>query len=146
MAQVVQTPSIVQGPRGIGARNLGGAYTQDSQQDLVDGDSLQGPLTILNGLADAINPHVPGNYIIDSAAADLITLGAPTAEVDDNLSINIWSDAAFVHTITAPTAIFANGTALATVVTFKAFKGSGLSLRAIDGNWHVLASNVTSIA
>jgi hypothetical protein len=132
-------------PRYVGLHQ--GSFSQDSVQDIVDGDSLQGNPIYLTGTADAINPHVSGNYIVDNqSAADLMTIGAPTDGVDDNLSINIWSDSTFVHTLTAPSAIFANGAALATVVTFKAFRGSGLTLRAMDGAWHVLASNVTSIS
>jgi hypothetical protein len=135
----VNNPSITQGPRGIGARNAGGAYTQDSQQDLIDTDSFQGPITFLTGTTDAINPHVGGNYIIDAGAADAITIGAPTSEVDDGVSINIWSDSAFAHTLTAPSAIFETGAAAKTVFTFQAFKGSGIGLRAMDGAWHVVA-------
>ncbi len=133
------TPSILQGPRGIGARNAGGAYSQDSQQDLIDGDSLQGGIILLTGTTDAINPHAPGNYIIDAGAIDAITLAAPTGEVDDNLSISIYSDTLFAHTVTA-TALFANGTALKTLATFAAFRGSGLTLRAMDSVWHVISS------
>jgi hypothetical protein len=146
--------------RGLG-NHSGGSFDQSQQQDIIDGDSLQGPVTQLFGVAatpDAINPHVSGNYIISSGAIDPITLGLPlpggpsTLQAngaiggDDGVSINIWSDSAFVHTVTLPSAHFANGTALATVITFKAFRGSGVTLRAWNGNWQVLASNVTSIA
>jgi hypothetical protein len=138
--QTPLVPSILQGPRGITARTTGGAYTQDSQQDIIDGDSLQGGITLLTGTTDAINPHIAGNYIIDTGSADAITLTAPTAEVDDNLSINIWSDTNFAHVVTA-TALFANGTALKTTATFAAFRGAGMTLRAVDGVWHVIASS-----
>ena len=134
----VNNPSITQGPRGIGARNAGGAYTQDGQQDIIDGDSFEGGIITLSGTTDAINPHVPGNYVIDTGSADAITIGTPTAEVDDGLSINIWSDSAFAHTVTAPSAIIAGGVALKTVITFTAFRGAGVSLRAMDGAWHVV--------
>jgi hypothetical protein len=137
--------SITQGPRGVGARNIGGAYVQDAQTDIADGDSLQGPITLLSGTTDVINPHISGNYIIKTGSANAITLAAPTVGLDDNLSINIWSDTLFAHTVTA-TSLFANGAALASVATFKAFKGSGITLRAFNGVWQVLASNVTSIA
>lgn len=148
MTQIVTTlqPNINQGPRGIGARNAGGAYTQDSQQDIIDGDAFQGPLVLLSGTTDAINPHVAGNYLIDTAGVDAITIGAPTAEVDDGLSINIWSDSNNAHTITAPSAIIAAGVALKTVITFPAFKGAGVSLRAIDGNWHIVGQGFTAVA
>jgi hypothetical protein len=134
-----QTPGNVPS-RGI-QNHMGGSYDQSSMQDIVDGDALQGPMTSLVGLADAINPHVAGNYIIDSAAADLTTLGLPTPEVDDNLSIAIFSDTAFAHKITLPSAAFANGlVGLTTVATFGAFRGAGVILRAMDGTWQVLAS------
>src|ERR1700688_1444463 len=91
-------------PPSRGVQNHGGgAFDQSAQQDVVDTDSFQGPITSLTGVAanpDAINPHIAGNYIIDSAAVDPITLAAPTAEVDDGLSINVWSDSNFAHTIT----------------------------------------------
>jgi hypothetical protein len=141
----VVNPSILAGPRGIGARAAGGAYTADAQQDLIDADSLQGPVIQLSGTTDVINPQVAGNYIIKTGQINAMTLAAPRVGLDDNLSINIWSDTLFVHTLTT-VALLANGAALANVATFKAFKGSGLTLRAFNGVWQVLASNVTSIA
>lgn len=127
------------GGRGI-ARHGGGSYDGDAQQDIMDGDSLQGGITALTGAADVINPHVSGNYVVKSGAADLMTLAAPTPVVDDNLSINIWSDTLFAHTVTATT-LFANGTALKTTATFAAFRGAGMTLRAMNGVWHVIATS-----
>jgi hypothetical protein len=121
-----------------------GVIFGDVIQQIVDGDSLQGSITLLTGTADAINPHVSGNYVIKTGSADAITLTAPTVGVDDNLSLNIYSDTAFAHTVTTA-ALFANGAALANVATFKAFRGSGITLRAFNGVWQVMASNVTSI-
>ncbi len=144
IATVVK-PSIITGPRGLGARNVGGAFSQDAQQDIIDCDSLCGPITQLTGTTDVLDPHNSGNYIVKAGAIDAMTLAAPTAGVDDGVTINVWSDTLFVHTITT-VALFANGAALANVATFKAFKGSGLTLRAFNGVWHVLRSNVTSIA
>lgn len=141
----VRPSSVAQGPRGIGAHGLGGAYTPNVEQDLIDSDSLQGAITELSGTTDAINPNVPGNYVIKTPGINAMTLAAPRVGIDDNLSINIWSDTLFVHTLTT-VALLANGAALANVATFKAFKGSGLTLRAFNGVWQVLASNVTSIA
>lgn len=135
--QTPLTPSITQGPRGVGARSVGGAYSADAQQDLIDNDSFEGGITSLTGTTDAINPHIAGNYVIDTGGADAITLAAPTSDVDDGLSINIWSDTNFAHTVTAA-ALFANGTALKTTATFAAFRGAGLTLRAMDGVWHVV--------
>jgi hypothetical protein len=137
--QTVATPSIAQGPRGIGARSSGGVYDAAAQQDNIDTDSFSAPLTFLTGTTDVINPHVAGNYVIDTGQVDAITLTAPTSEADDNLSINIWSDSNFAHTVTA-TALFANGTALKTTATFAAFRGAGITLRAMDGVWHVVSA------
>jgi hypothetical protein len=142
----VRTPSELQGPRGIPARGLGGAYAPREQQDIIDGDAFEGSITELSGTTDAIDPTKPGNYIIKTGSADAITLGLPRAGIDDNLSIAIFSDTAFAHTVTLPSAQFANGTALATAATFKAFRGSGIVLRAYNGTWQVIGSNVTSIA
>lgn len=127
--------------RGV-QNHSGGAFDESVKQDIVDGDSLQGPITLLTGVADAINPHVAGNYIIKTAAADLMTLAAPTPGVDDGLSIAIFSDTLFAHTLTA-TALLANGTALKTTATFAAFRGAGIMLRAFNGVWQVISvSNV----
>lgn len=129
--------------RGV-QNHSGGSYDGSAIQDLVDTDSFEGPITSLTGVAanpDAINPHIAGNYLIDSGAVDPITLGLPTSEVDDGLSINIWSDSNFAHTITLPSANFKTGKALTTVCTFPAFAGAGISLRAIDGFWHVIGAS-----
>jgi len=121
-----------------------GAIFGDTVLQIYDGDAMQMPPILLTGTADVINPHVSGNYIVKTGSADAMTLGAPTVGLDDNLSIAVYSDTLFAHTITT-VALFANGAALANVATFKAFKGSGVILRAFNGVWQVVASNVTSI-
>lgn len=138
IATLLQT-SILQGPRGIGARSAGGSYDGGAQQDIQDGDAFQGPLIVLTGSTDIINPHASGNYLIDTAGVDAMTLAAPTSEVDDNLSIVIASDTANAHTLTCPSALFKSGAAAKTVYTFQAFGGAFIALRAIDGFWHVIA-------
>jgi hypothetical protein len=116
-----------------------GAVTGDYIQQNIDCDAFSGPITLLTGTADAINPHISGNYVIKTGSADAMTLAAPTAGVDDNLSIQVWSDTLFAHTITA-TSLFANGTALKTTATFAAFRGAGISLRAFNGVWQVVGA------
>jgi hypothetical protein len=129
--------------RAVGTHT--GAFDAGAAQDVVDTDALQGPIKILTGTADAINPHVSGNYIIQSASANAITLGAPTAGVDDGLSISIAVDStSLAHTITA-TALIANGTALKTTVTPAQFKGAGIVLRAFNGVWHVISAMAAPI-
>lgn len=142
-----ETPAILQGPRGIGARAAGGAYSQDCQQDIVDGDALQGAPSILTGTTDAIpgfasGTHFGGNYVIEAGAVDAITLPLPVDELDDNLTIAIYSDTLFAHTVTLPSAAFADGTqTVKTIATFAAFRGAGLLLRAWHGTWQLMARN-----
>lgn len=128
--------------RGI-QNHSGGAYDGAAQQDIMDGDALQGGITTLTGSADAINPNVAGNYIVKTAGVDAMTLAAPRVGLDDNLSIAIYSDTTNAHTITA-TSLFANGTALKTTATFAAFRGAGLVLRAFNGVWQVVASTAVT--
>jgi hypothetical protein len=107
--------------------------------------ALNCPATFLAGLTDAIPAGVAGFYVIKSAAANLMTLAAPTAAQEGNI-IDIWSDTAFAHTITA-TSLFAGGTALKTTATFPAFRGAGMKLRVCNLVYHVLSSgngNVSS--
>jgi len=103
------------------------------------------PAIFLSGTADAINPAVPGFYVIKTGQADLMTLAAPPASAEGNI-IEIWSDTAFAHTLTATT-LLAGGTALKTTATYPAFRGAGMVLRACNGVWHVMSSgngNVSS--
>lgn len=143
--QTVRQPSIGQGPRGIGARVSGGAYTQDGQQDLIDSDALQGPITELSGTTDAVAPNVPGNYVVKTGQINAMTLAAPRVGIDDNLTISIYSDTLFAHTLTT-VALLANGTAIKSVATFAAFKGSGLMLRAFNGVWQVVSQTAVAFA
>lgn len=136
--QTVRQPSIGQGPRGVGARAAGGAYTQDGQQDLIDSDALQGSIIELSGTTDVIAPNAPGNYVIKTGQINAMTLAAPRVGTDDNLTIAIYSDTLFAHTLTT-VALLANGTAIKSVATFAVFKGSGLMLRAFNGVWQVMS-------
>jgi hypothetical protein len=148
MTQIVTTEiaSIQNGPRGIGARAVGGTYTQDCQQDLIDSDCFQVAPTVLTGTTDAIpgfasGTHFGGNYVIETGQADAITLPLPTDELDDNLTIAIYSNTAFAHTVTLPSALFASGAALHGLATFAAFRGAGLTLRAWNGSWQVVSQS-----
>ena len=140
----VVNPSITQGPRGMGARSVGGAYSADAQQDIIDCDPQQGPITLLTGTTDILNPQAGGNYIVNTGSADLTTLGAPRAGLDDGVTIVFHSNTAFAHKITCPTTLILNGAASAkTSATLAAFAGAMITLRAFNGNWLVLASNGT---
>jgi|ERR1700722_3298387 len=126
-----------------GLTNLG-AVTNDVINQVCDGDAMQGVPVLLTGTADVIPAHVNGNYIVKTGSADAMTLAAPTVGADDNLSIAIFSDTLFAHTITA-TALFANGTALKTTATFAAFRGAGIILRAYNGVWQVVSTSAVTL-
>ena len=143
-----RAPSAGQGPRGIQGHNQGGAYSRDTQEDLIQSDAFVGGPMILSGTTDAIAfPYVPTfplsstNFIIQGqAGVDAITLALPRNPNDDNQSVAIYSDTAFAHTITLPSAAFSTGAGQHSVATFPAFRGAGLTLRAFNGTWQVVAS------
>lgn len=122
-----------------------GSFDSGAAQDIIDTNPFAGPITFLTGTADAINPHVAGNYVVKTGSADAMTLTAPTAGVDDGVMIQLWSDTAFAHTLTA-TSLLAGGTALKTTATFPAFRGAGMTLRAMNGVWHVVSSGNGNVA
>ena len=144
-----RAPSAGQGPRGLQGHNSGGAYSRDSQEDLAQADSFLAGLEVLTGTTDAIAfPYVPPfpigstNFIIQTAGVDAITLALPRNPMDDNQSVNIWSDTANAHTVTFPSAAYSHGaTGQATIATFAAFRGAGMTLRAFNGTWQVVASS-----
>jgi hypothetical protein len=121
-----------------------GAVTGDLIQQGADCDAFNALPTLLTGSADAINPHVSGNYIIKTAGVNAMTLAAPTVGLDDNLSIQIWSDTTNAHTLTATT-LLANGTALKTTATFAAFRGAGIGLRAYNGVWQTVSNTAVTL-
>lgn len=106
--------------------------------------ALNWPATFLTGTADAIPAGVAGIYVVKTGAADLMTLAAPTAAQEGNV-IQIWSDTAFAHTLTA-TALLAGGTALKTTATFPAFRGAGMILRVCNLVYHVISSGNGNVA
>ena len=140
-------PAIATGPRGIGARSVGGAYSQDGQQDIIDCDPSQGAITLLTGTSDILNPTQGGNYIVNNAAAaDICTLAAPRVGLDDGVQILFHSNTAFAHSITCPSALILNGAASAkTTAALAAFAGAMITLRAYQGKWLVFA-NVGTVA
>jgi hypothetical protein len=98
----------------------------------------------LVGLTDAI-PATGGFYVVKtSTAPDVMTLAAPAVS-SEGVLLSIISDTTCAHTITA-TSLLAAGTALKTTATFAAFRGAGLVLRACNGVWQVLASQVVTLS
>lgn len=112
------------------------------EKNVLVSNETQGALTLpaifLSGTADAIPAGVAGFYVVKTGSANAMTLAAPTAAQEGNV-IQIWSDTAFAHTITA-TSLLAGGTALKTTATFPAFRGAGISLRVCNLVYHVLSA------
>lgn len=123
----------------------GGAFDRSEIQDIIDGDSNQGPITTLSGTADAINPHIAGNYVVTTAAADGMTITAPTSGTDDGLSIQIVSNTNYAHTLTS-SALFQSGASGTNVLTMAAYAGCTIQLRAYQGKWQVLSINGITIS
>jgi hypothetical protein len=122
----------------------GGSYDTSAQNDIIYGDPLQGPITLLTGTADAINPHAPGNYVVLTGSADGITIGAPTSVVDDGCTIVITSNTAYAHTVTS-TGNIQTGAAGTGVLTFAAYAGASLTLRAYGGKWQLINNQAITI-
>lgn len=91
------------------------------------------PLSV-NG---AIPVRPSANYIITKAGVLADTLAAPTAGSDDGVLLTITSNTANAHTITA-TGLLDSGSAAVNLLTFAAFKGASVSLRAYQGRWQVV--------
>jgi hypothetical protein len=110
-------------------------------------DPFQGTPTTLSGTADVINPYntAGNNYIITTGSADAATLALPISTTDDNLCVAVFSNTAYAHTITLPSAHLQTGTgsALKTTITFPADPGAGVVLRAYQGNWQIVSTNGT---
>lgn len=87
-----------------------------------------------------------GNYVITKPSVlAALTLGAPTAGVQDGMVIVIKSASAFAHTLTATALIQTGGSASPyTTATFgvtSAFIGATLTLQSYGGFWYVVASS-----
>lgn len=99
------------------------------------------PFTAITA-SGAINPHQSANYVITKAGVAAMTLGAPTSGADDGVTIQIWSNTANAHTVTA-TGLFQDGSANSNVETFAAHAGAALYLTAYQGKWMAQEQNVT---
>ena len=95
------------------------------------------------GASGALNPHSSANYVLTKAGVAAMTLGAPTAGVDDGVVIFIMSSTAQAHTVTA-TGLFVDGAGHVKLATFAANIGASFSIQAYQGKWYVLGTqNVT---
>ena len=114
-----------------------GVLSQDAINKL-----LSGPLVPI-GASGAIDPHTAGRYMITKGGVAALTLAAPTAGADDGLEIEIISNTAFAHTLTA-TGLFQDGAGHVNLATFAANAGASIFLTAYQGKWNVqIAQGVT---
>jgi hypothetical protein len=102
------------------------------------GRSVQEGINLI-GATDAIDATSPGFYVVKTAGVDAMTLAVPPASAEGNI-IEVISDTTNAHTLTAPSAIIASGLALKTIITFPAFRGAYVKLRACNGVWQVLST------
>jgi hypothetical protein len=120
----------------------------DILQSIGQGGNVQVCITTNGGVqvnlipitaSGAINPGIPGVYIVTLGSAAALTLAAPVVGVDDGNDITIISNTAFAHKVTA-TGILNTGTASVNSITFPAFAGAAVELVAYQGKWNVLGT------
>jgi hypothetical protein len=104
------------------------------------GAGAQAHLAPLTGSADVISPHAAAAYVVNTAGVDAMTLAAPTSGTDDGKVIEITSNSANAHTLTA-TGLLQTGSTSVNVATFAAHPGASLKLIAYGGKWNVLSQN-----
>src|ERR1035441_4279603 len=113
-----------------------GAFTDRAVAALLAGPYV--PITV----SGAINPHLPGKYVVIDAAAAALTLGAPTAGADDGVVIGVLPAPPSPHTTPTPAAgdiRDGNTSDHDTVMTFNAHIGALCILEAYQGVWYVRA-------
>lgn len=128
----------------VGAGNLVvtplGAFTAQAAASLGAGPFV--PLAA----SGAINPHLPGKYVITkSSGAAALTLAAPTAGIDDGVQIEVISTTAQAHTITA-TGLLQTGSASVNEATYAAHAGANIILQAYQALWYVVSQNQISFS
>ena len=93
--------------------------------------SVNGPIAI-----PTTPSSIPAQITITKAGVCALTLAAPAAD-QNGLTLQITSNTAFAHTITA-TGLFQTGAATVNLATFAAFAGASVTLEAVGGNWNVI--------
>lgn len=109
-----------------------GVFTSQTQRQLLLGDN------VVISASGAIDPHAAQKYVITKAGVAAMTLAAPTAGTDDGLRIQIASETAYAHTVTA-TGLFQDGSGNVNEATFAAHAGALLELEAYNGKWQIKA-------
>jgi len=106
--------------------------------------SMKSNAVFLTGSADALT-GAPGIFVVKTAGVDAMTIPTPTATMEGNI-VEVWSDTTNAHTITAASACVATGIALKTILTFTAFRGCGVRLRACNGTWQLIGGSGVATA
>jgi len=109
-----------------------GAFTLRTKQQALLAD-----FNVLSA-SGAIPVNVPGRYLITKAGVAALTLAAP-ATADDGMRLQIISNTANAHTITA-TGLYQDGAGHVNLATFAAQIGASLTLMALGGKWFVLGT------
>lgn len=86
----------------------------------------------------AVNPFLPGTYVITKNGVAALTLAAPIAGADDGNEIVITSTTANAHTLTA-TGLLQTGSSSVNTSTFANQPGAGLTLIAYQGKCYVMS-------
>lgn len=94
---------------------------------------------LVNGAVPIAVPLVPTVYQINKAGVLADTLAAPVAVTDDGKMIQIMSNTANAHTVTA-TGLYQSGSASVNLATFAAFAGAQMTLMALNAKWVVMSS------
>ena len=109
---------------------------------VVSDSSLTSTAPIALTTNGAIPPHVQATYVITKAGVLADTLAAPTATTDDGIVIQIFSNTANAHTVTATTLFSTGGAGTPyTTATFTAHAGANFTILAYQGLWVVVAAN-----
>jgi hypothetical protein len=127
--------------------DFAGSYTEIMGSLLVTSETKgndKSNAVFLSGSADALT-GAPGYFVVKTAGVDAITLVTPTVAMEGNV-VEVWSDTTNAHTITAASACVAAGQALKTVITFPAFRGAGVRLRAVNLTWQIIGNGGVAAA
>lgn len=123
----------VTGPRDVAAFLNAGYFVQPIGQQKPNSLSADGAIPLVSGL-----------YFVTKASAAALTLAAPTT-AQDGMKIEVTSDTAFAHVITA-TGLLKTGTATVNISTFAAFAGASITMVARGGKWNVIANVATVLS
>lgn len=83
-------------------------------------------------------------YLFNKAGALALTIGAPTAGVDDGKKITFLNNTANAHVVTQGTVGF-NAKGAAGTLTWAAAKGGAISIVAQNGNWYTTTGAVGGV-